>query len=292
MLNMPQSAESLEWLEQPPSIEEIDAVLSALRTEAATSTLPIEMFSSDKDFWAPHLTICIQRFFKNDAEDLAHMLSVLIPKGGGDEHDALAQKPVSISHALYRITSKWQEQRLSKALNGCINKHQFGAQRGKSAEEALIMMRIAMEMAERSRQLGYQTHRLLLDWKKFFDKVEWWLVEATLVHVGVPLRVVRFVETLVATRRCSFVTPHGTSRVFTPESGLGQGCPLAAPLAILSQQPLAFTLDAVCQGIHIGASELRGKESIPGVCTTHVGYVDDMTCTPNTSTMILSETRQ
>ena len=292
LLNMPQSAESLEWLEQPPSVEEIDAVLGALRADAATSSVPIDMFCSDRDFWAPHLTVCIERFFENDAEDLAHMLLVLIPKGGGDEHAALAQRPISISHALYRITSKWQEQRLSKALQGCINKHQFGAQRGKSAEEALIMMRIAMEMAERSRHLGYQIHMLLLDWKKFFDKVEWWLVEATLVHVGVPLRVVRFVETLVATRRCNFVTAHGVSRAFTPQSGLGQGCPLAALLAILSQQPLAFTLDAVCQGIHIGASEMRGQESIPGVRTTHVGYVDDMTCTPNPSTMTLSETRE
>ena len=168
LLNMPQSAEGLEWLAQPPGIEVIDAVLSALRTDAATSTVPIEMFCSDKDFWAPHLTICIQRFFENDAEDPAHMLLVLVPKGGGDEHAALAQRPISISHALYRTTSKWQEQRLSKALNGCINKDQFGAQRGKSAEEALIMLRIAMEMAERSRQLGYQTHMLLLDWKKFF----------------------------------------------------------------------------------------------------------------------------
>ena len=265
----------------------------ALRTDAATSTVPIEMFCSDRDFWAPHLTICIQRFFENDAEDPAHMLLVLIPKGRGDEHAALAQRPISISHALYRFTSKWQEQRLSKALNGCINKHQFGAQRGKSAEEALIMMRIAMEMAERSRQLGYQTHMLLLDWKKFFDKsVEWWLVEATLVHVGVPLRVVRFVETLVATRRCSFVTAHGTSRVFTPESGPGQGCPLAALLSILSQQPLAFTLDAVCQGIHIGPSQMRGQENIPGVRTTQIGYVDDMTRTPNSNTMTFSETRE
>ena len=289
---MPQSVESLEWLEQPPSIEEIDAVLSALRTDAATSTVRIDMFCSDKDFWAPHLTVCIQRFFENDAEDLAHMLLVLIPKGGGDEHAAFAQRPISISHALYRIISKWQEQRLSKALNGCINKHQFGAQRDKSAEEPLIMMRIAMEMAERSRQLGYQTHMLLLDWKKFFDKVEWWSVEATLVHVGVPLRVVRFVETLVATRRCSFVTAHGMSRAFTPQSGLGQGCLLAALLAILSQQPLAFTLDAVCQGIHIGVSEMRGQEGIPGVRTTHMGYVDDMTCTPNPCTMVLSDTRE
>ena len=91
LLNMPQSVEKLEWLEQPPSIEEIDAVLSALRTDAATSTVPIEMFCSDKEFWAPHLTICIQRFFENDAEDQAHMLLVLIPKGGGDEHAAFAQ---------------------------------------------------------------------------------------------------------------------------------------------------------------------------------------------------------
>ena len=33
---MPQSAENLEWLEQPPSVEEIDDVLGALRTDAAT----------------------------------------------------------------------------------------------------------------------------------------------------------------------------------------------------------------------------------------------------------------
>ena len=215
---LPWSTENLDRLERPPSNDEIDAVLGALRADAATSTVPIEMFCSDKDFWTPHLTVCNQRFFENTAEDSAHMLLVLIPKGGGDEHAALVQRPISISHSLYRITSNWQEKRLSKALKWCINKHHFGAQRGKSSEEALIMMRIAMEMAERSRQLGHQTHMLLLDWKKFFGKVEWWLVEATLVHVGVPLRVVRFVESLVGTR-----SSHGMSRAFTPESGLGQG---------------------------------------------------------------------
>ena len=93
------------------------------------------------------------------------------------------------------------------------------------------------------------------------------------------MRVDRFVESFVATRSCSFVTAHGVSRAFTPQSGLGQGCPLAALLAILSQQPLAFTLDVVCQGSRIGDSEMRDQESIPGVRTTHVGHVDDMTCT-------------
>ena len=58
LLNVPQA------VEQPPSIEEIDAVLSALRTDAATSTVPIDMFCSDKDFWAPHLTVCIRWFFR------------------------------------------------------------------------------------------------------------------------------------------------------------------------------------------------------------------------------------
>ena len=101
------------------------------------------------------------------------------------------------------------------------------------------------------------------------------------MHVGVPLRVVRFVESLVATRSRSFVIARGMSRALTLESGLVQGCPLAALLAIQSQQPLVFTLDAVCQGTHIGASEMRGHESTPGVRTTHDGYVDDMTCTAN-----------
>ena len=129
------------------------------------------------------------------------MLLVLIPKGGADEHATLAQRPISISHKLYRITSKWQEQRLSKALNGCTKKHLL----------ALIMMRIALEMVGRSRQLGNKTHMLLSDWKRL---VEWWLVEAGLEHVGVPLRLVRVVESLVATRSCSFVTAHGVSRAF------------------------------------------------------------------------------
>ena len=137
----------------------------------------------------------------------------------------------------------------------------------------MIMMRIAMEMGGTIST-------------KFFDNVEWWLVEETLEHVGVPLRFVRFLESLVATRSCRFVTAHVVSRAFTPGSGLGHGRPLAALLAILSQQPLAFTLDAVCLGIHIRASEMRGPESIPGVRTTHVGYVDDMTCTPNPMTTL------
>ena len=102
--------------------------------------------------------------------------------------------------------------------------------------------------------------------EKFFDKTEWWLVEATLVRVGVPLRVVRSVESLGATRSCSVVTVHGVSRAFTPQSGLGQGCPLAALQAIPSRQPLAFTLEVVCQGIHIwslGDARPRGYSWSP-----------------------------
>ena len=42
----------------------VDAFWGALRADAATSTVPIEMFCSDKDFWTPHLTVCIQRISK------------------------------------------------------------------------------------------------------------------------------------------------------------------------------------------------------------------------------------
>ena len=123
------------------------------------------------------------------------------------------------------------------------------------------MMRIAMEMAERSRHLGYQIHMLLLDWKKFFDKVEWWLVEATLVHVGVPLRVVRFVETLVATRRCNFVTAPVCLVHLHLNQAWAKGAHLRHCWQFYPSNLWPSTLDAVCQGIHIGASRCEVKRA-------------------------------
>ena len=193
-------------------------------------------------------------------------LNSLYPTFCGDQHAALAQRRTSISHALYRITSKWQAQRLSKALKGCIDRHQCGAQRGKSSEEALIMMRIAMEMAERSRQMGYQAHQMLLGWKSFSTKPSGGWLRQHWCASGSPCELCGSVESLVATRSCSVVTAHGVSRAFTPQSGLGQGCPLAALLAIPSRQPLAFTLEVVCQGIHIwslGDARPRGYSCSP-----------------------------
>eukprot|EP00664_Eupelagonemidae_sp_cell27_P007616 gene7616-6967_t len=186
----------------------------------------------DADALAAPLARFAARLLRDGGAGLSDVEVLLFPKGeGGKALDPLAQRPISLSHAIYRVVARWIDRRLRRALglDGCraeraLSAAQCGYQADLGVDDVLVACKLLLEQSARAGSAEAQL--LLLGWRKCYDLMEPWLVVAVLRRVGVSPRLLGLVESLIAGRRARFRTAYGTTDAFVPARGLAQGCPL------------------------------------------------------------------
>ena len=103
-----------------------------------------------------------------------------------------------------------------------IQESQYGFRRKRGTAQALHYVRRAIEKGVRTRA---KTWFVLLDWEEAFDKVLHWTITEALRRMNVPEKMVNMIQELY--RQPTFKTEmeSTTSKWYTQEIGIRQGCP-------------------------------------------------------------------
>ena len=114
-----------------------------------------------------------------------------------------------------------------------ISEGQYGFQKDRFAEHVLVVFRLCLEQSERNREAAIQL--LLVDWRKFHDRLAGWLIIEVMLAVGVLVKWTNFVERLCGTRMVASKMAYGVSPTFPREVRAGAGL----PMVVLALNPVA-----------------------------------------------------
>ncbi|KAL3681900.1 hypothetical protein R1sor_024856 [Riccia sorocarpa] len=166
-------------------------------------------------------------------------------------------RPISLMSLAYKIVSKILATRLRRVVAKLVDKEQTGFIEGRNIMDNVVSLKLGQEMTEAT---GESAIFCKLDFVKAFDRVQHNFLWATLRKMGFAESFIEMVQLLINGRRAKVHTNGLTTKFFTLERGVRQGCPVSPLLFVLSTQPLMRLLREAEQkedlrGVHIP----RGK---------------------------------
>lgn len=263
--------EESEALEEPLSLQEVEAALNSLKMGKAPGCdgLPVEFYKALFPLIGSELVEMYQESLTKGElpPTLRTGLVTLLYKKGRKE-DLANWRPITLLNTDYKVLAKIITERLKKVVSLVVQPDQTCGVPGRSSNLNLAMVRDIVSWAEQ-RQLPLAI--LSLDQEKAFDRVSHPFLMSVLEHLRFG-PVFRSWVALLYARAMSRIEVNGFySKLVEQRRGVRQGCPLSPLLYILSLEPLMAALRSApsLTGVHLpGGRGARAKVA---------AYADDTT---------------
>ena len=115
-------------------------------------------------------------------------------------------------------------------MDGVIDKNKFGFRKGKSTSQPLFILRRTQEIQE---EAALESHLLLLDWEKAFDKVSQSKMIRAIRRLGEPENIINMIRAIYLAPNCVIAEKDVTTTPRIQKTGIRQGCPLSPYLFIM-----------------------------------------------------------
>ena len=180
----------------------------------------------------------------------------LIPKKGKDLTDVKNWRPISLLNTDYKIIAHVLANRLQKVLPDVISKDQSGYLKGRNISTNIRSIFDIIDYVEKTNSSGLLA---FLDFEKAFDKLNWTFLQKALKQFGFGLQFREYVAILYTNIESCIINNGTTSKYFSINSELRQGCPLSALLFVIAVEVLSVTLknNDLVQGFKIGSSTFK-----------------------------------
>jgi len=245
---------------------EVQRVVRKLKSKKAPgpNEVPNEMIKSCEDILTPHLG----RLFNACLEQGVHpkiykrAKTIVLKKPGkkvGDYAEAKAYRPIALLDTIGKVFEKILALRLSALAEDrmLLPRAQMGARKGRSAQTALELL------TEQVHTIWKQGTRkvatlLSLDQEQAFPNVRIGRLVHNLKVKGIPLYLIKWVESFMTDRATTIQIPGYESAAFTVSTGIPQGSPISPILFLFFN----WELIEAC--------------SHPGRGVSGIGFVDDI----------------
>ena len=173
------------------------------------------------------------------AKDMNDAKLVIIYKKGGTD---LPQnyRPIALLSVMYKLLASITQARISSKMDEVINKNQFGFRKGKSTSQPLFILR-TQEIQE---EAALESHLLLLDWEKAFDKVSQSRMIRAIRRLGVPEKIINMIMAIYLEPKYAITDKDATTAPRTQKTGIRQGCPLSPYLLIMLMAVIMHDVEA------------------------------------------------
>ena len=139
-------------------------------------------------------------------------------------------RPIALLNIAYKILAMIILKRIVPHIDDRTDKSQYGFRKKRSTAQPLFILRRAQEMQE---EAGLETHILLLDWEKAFDKVSQKKLLTALSRIGIPPKIVTMIKAIYENPQFSIKDASKTTENRKQHTGIRQGCPLSPYLFVI-----------------------------------------------------------
>ena len=138
----------------------------------------------------------------------------------------------------------------------------------RSTGDAIHMVRRAVEHGEQTKT---QTHMVLLDWEKAFDKINREAFYKAMDKMNIPTKYIAIIKAMFTETEFNITMEGSTSKWYPQETGIRQGCPL-------SQYLFLIIMTTLFHDIHVGDTQNLIPNRICGANFDEIVYADDTIC--------------
>ena len=179
----------------------------------------------------------------------------LIPKKEKDPLYLKNWRPISLLNVDYKIATKAIAGRIKMTLNNLIARDQTGFLKNRYIGENI---RLILDMIEICHNRKIPGLIFFLDFEKAFDSVEWSFLYKALEYFNFGPMLRHWVEAFYTDVSCCTINNGHTSRFFSLERGMRQGCPLSPYLFIICAEVLAIRIrSGKVKGLKLGNIECK-----------------------------------
>lgn len=232
-LDLPQTAHS--FFISPTTEVEVKSVINKLKNKKSSGYDCINVLVIKKiaQYISPILTHIINLSFENGVFPEKLKLSIVVPirkKQSSIKINDL--RPISLLSVFSKILEKLMKARLVRYLDNLnfLNKNQFGFRKGKSTEDALLMV---TEIIYRGLNCGKKTTGLFIDFQKAFDLVDHSILLYKLESIGVRGVAFNWFKTFLMERQQKVKIKNFVSAPLVVKAGVPQGSVLSATLFLI-----------------------------------------------------------
>ncbi len=166
---------------------------------------------------------------ENIPEDVMQARVVLIFKKG-DKEDLANYRPISLLNTFYKILAAIIQYRISIGIDKYLQKTEYGFRGNRGTAEAIHFVRRMVEKGE-SRQSN--THLVLFDREKAFDKIEHEKLFEALQRMNVPEKTIIMITLFYNNAQFCISMDGKNSKWYMQQAGIRQGCPLSPYLFLI-----------------------------------------------------------
>ena len=252
-------------------MEELSTHIKRLKKQKATGPdeIPMETFK-ELDEQSLEIVLKIMNiWWKNEHIDKEYLRATvcLIYKKGSTA--ALENyRPISLLNSLYKIYAAIIQKGLAEQLDPFLQKTQFGFRKDRSTGDAIHMVRRAAEHGEQTKT---QTHMVLLDWEKAFDKINREALYKAMDKMNIPTKYIAIIKAMYTQTEFNITMEGSTSKWYPQETGIRQGCPLSPYLFLI-------IMTTLFHDIHEGDTQNLIPNRICGANFDEVVCADDTIC--------------
>jgi len=161
----------LPYITHEITLEEIVEQVKRLKRNRATGPdeIPLDVFKELTEDNLELIRKLINIWWETeqiDPEFLQATVCLIYKKGSTALLDNY--RPIALLNSIYKIYAAIVQKRLAEQLDPYLQKTQFGFRKNRSTADAIHCIRRTAETGE---QTNTQTHMVLLDWAKAFDKI-------------------------------------------------------------------------------------------------------------------------
>ncbi|KAM9941468.1 hypothetical protein ACTFIT_008014 [Dictyostelium discoideum] len=151
------------------------------------------------------------------------------------------RRPITLLNTDYKILSKVINARLLRILPFIINNNQTGFVPHRFIIDNIININELINYLKSKNLPGIIT---LFDFFKAFDSISHDSIKRTLIHIGIPIKLINLIHKLLSDPQAKISINGKTTRKFDIKRGVKQGDPISATLFVIVIEILARTINA------------------------------------------------